>query len=95
MRMPDHDGRLGQAMAAGFQPMSVDVPVDTRDRDRGRACARLQDALDRHGGAGALVERVNPETAEGNEDRRRQRDKGGEPERTHRLIVSTAPDGRS
>ena len=69
----------------------LDLATDTGDRDADSSRPCLQDTLDGH--RGALIDGVSPETAEGDEDRRRERDKGGEPQRTHRVIVSTTPDG--
>ena len=42
--------------------MSTNLFVDSGNRDRNRTGARVEDALDRHGGT--LVERLNPETSE-------------------------------
>jgi hypothetical protein len=65
--------------------------VDAGDRHGDRARAGVQHPLDR--GRGALVERLSPEAAERDANRRSERDEGCEPERTHHGIVSMPPDG--
>ena len=76
--------------APEHEPVRVNPRVDPCDRDRDGPGAGVQHALDRR--RRPLVEGLDPETAEHDAERRRERDKGCEPKRAHARIVSTAPD---
>jgi len=54
--------RCDEAVGPQRRLMSTNLFVDSGNRDRNRTGARVEDALDRHGGT--LVERLNPETSE-------------------------------